>query len=44
MADERGDGVVPRAPGAEWRVLSRDGERTIEHAHEGILDELVIDE
>lgn len=32
-----------RLPGSEWRVLAHDGERDIEHANEGVFDELVVD-
>ena len=30
-------------PGADWRVLARDADRKIEHANEGVFDELVVD-
>lgn len=31
-------------PGAQWRILARDGTRSFEASDQGVLDELVIDD
>lgn len=33
-----------RLPGAQWRVLARDGNKRIELRNEGVFDELVVDD
>jgi hypothetical protein len=30
-------------PGAEWRLLAKDGERRVELSNDGIFDQLVVD-